>query len=274
MHELDTIYADAAKSGCTVTPHVLRRDLTMWSRALLDSLPDFIQVQLMLERTSTNLVKLSQTETERLLAHFVSQELSYRKKKGTYQGNFSVICSFIGYQARGATPTNFDVNYGYNLGYVTSVLIGNKLTGYMATIHNLKSQVEFWHASGVPLTAMMRCSHHYDSKLIVPKAHINLQSVSYRRFNEQKLAWGIQDQYKNPGPVQYDGPTANSISQSLQLESFDYLTDIQRLYDAINQITECCRPGCSSTVLRIATKNLNALSEIVHTIQETESVDK
>ena len=66
-------------------------------------------------------------------------ESGYRKKKGTYKGSFSVVCSFIGYQTRGASPSNFDIQYAYNLGYTATKLVMGGFSGYMATIGNLKA---------------------------------------------------------------------------------------------------------------------------------------
>jgi pyrophosphate--fructose-6-phosphate 1-phosphotransferase len=242
----------------------------MWSLALLESLPEYIQVQLMLQRTDANQVHLSQAETERLIAHFVDIELNYRKKKGTYRGTFSVVSSFIGYQARGAAPSNFDVTYAYNLGHVAAILAANGLSGYMATINNLKSGVDHWRPGGVPLSALMTTKNGR-GKPTVPHARVELQSASYRAYAEQKHLWAVQDMYENPGPLQFSGPTSNAITHTLQLESFDYMTRIESLYAALQDITVQCRPGCSSTVLQIATKNLTALTEILQLVHRAEA---
>ena len=65
-------------------------------------------------------------------------------------GSFSVVCSFIGYQTRGAAPSNFDINYAYNLGFAATRLILDGFSGYMATIGSLREKVEFWQPVGVP----------------------------------------------------------------------------------------------------------------------------
>ena len=224
----------------------------------------------MLQRTHANKVQLSQAETERLLAHFVDLELTYRKKKGTYTGTFSVVCSFIGYQARGALPSNFDVTYAYNLGHVATILVANGFTGYMATVSNLRAGVKDWRAGGVPISALMTTKNG-SGKPSVPSAKIDMGSPSYLAFAEGKAAWSVEDMYENPGPVQFSGPTADDISHTLQLESFDYLTHIQSLYAALQDITAQCRPGCSSTVLKIATSSLTALTDILSMVHETEA---
>jgi hypothetical protein len=72
-----------------------------------------------------------------------------------FLGSFSVVCSFIGYQTRGAAPSNFDVNYAYNLGFAATRLILDGFSGYMATIGSLRERVEDWQPAGVPITALM-----------------------------------------------------------------------------------------------------------------------
>lgn len=55
-------------------------------------------LQLCLERQSNQKVQLSQIETEKMLVHFVEQELKKRKAAGLYTGKFSAVCSYLGYQ--------------------------------------------------------------------------------------------------------------------------------------------------------------------------------
>jgi hypothetical protein len=38
---------------------------------------------------------------------------------------------------------------------------------------------------------------------------------------------------------------------------------VQALQIALDDIREACRPGCEATVLHVATKNLEALKEII-----------
>lgn len=46
----------------------------------------------------------------------LQEELERRKRVKQYEGSFNAVCSFLGYQARGSLPSNFDCNYGYSLG--------------------------------------------------------------------------------------------------------------------------------------------------------------
>ena len=72
IDEIDTAFKEAGRS---LPAAEVPSKLTLWSRALLESLPDFMQVSLLLSRGSDNKLNLNQTETERLLAHFVDIEL-------------------------------------------------------------------------------------------------------------------------------------------------------------------------------------------------------
>lgn len=270
LQELDAAYASSSegKDGPPHTAKGLKEGLTLWSRALLDSLPEYMQAQLLWQRTHANRVDLSQAETERLLAHFVDLELQHRKKMGTYNGTFSVVCSFIGYQARGAMPSNFDINYAYNLGAVTTVLVANELSGYMATLHNLKEDVAHWTAGGVPITALMTSST--DNRVAVPDSKLDLQSASYLSFARRKGEWAVQDCYENPGPLQFCGPTASLCTETLQAEEFCYLQEVGALYSALARLKEQCHPGCSSAVLRAATGSLEALAGVLDLVCRAE----
>jgi diphosphate--fructose-6-phosphate 1-phosphotransferase len=237
--------------------------LTLWSRALLQSLPDYMQSALLSLRGSDKGIKMSQAETERLLAHFVDIELSYRKKKGTYCGKFASLCSFIGYQARGSLPSNFDINFAYNLGYAATHLIKYGYNNYVVTVNNLKLPVNKWTVSGVPISAMMTIDRN---KAVIQKSCVDLNGPSYKALLTNKNYSNTIDRYANPGPVQFEGPEEiiNSIPISLSLENFDYMIDIKKLQMAFASIEQTCRPGCPNLLLQIAT---NTLTNLTNTLE-------
>lgn len=269
--ELDVAFSEVG-SAATIDTALIRSKLTIWSRALLDSLPEFMQAELLLSRGSENKTLLSQAETERMLAHFVDIELGYRKKKGTYTGSFSVVCSFIGYQARGALPSNFDVNYAYNLGFAAISLIKSGYNGYMAVINQLKQPVNEWKAHGVPLTAFLTLSNNLErsgdlGKASIKKAKVDVNGPAYSKLVEVKnnVASSTTDLYANAGPLQYFGPTelTNSVPCTIALESSDYYKDYDALKQALLHIEGSCKIGCSPSLLHIATKSLCNLQEII-----------
>lgn len=96
-------------------------ELSPWSTAAFNSLPDFTKKQLVLEREISGEIQLSQIETERLLAQLVSVELKKRKANKEYKGNFAPLCHFFGYQGRCAFPSAFDNNLGHSYGYLAGV---------------------------------------------------------------------------------------------------------------------------------------------------------
>ena len=260
--ELDQIYAEAKASNVNPSNIEVRGKLTVWSQALLSSLPDFMQVAVLRSRGTEATLPMSQAETEKLLAHFVDIELAYRKKNGTYKGSFSVICSFIGYQARGAAPSNFDVTYAYNAGFLASSLVLGGFNGYCATINNLKDHVSKWRPLGVPVTAMMT---QVNGKGVISKAFVDLNGPAYRQLAIQRERHIVNDSYRNPGPLQYMGPSelVDSVPMTLQLETCEYMENVKILQKALTKIEEACRPGCSQKSIQIVTKSLNTLTDIM-----------
>jgi hypothetical protein len=69
--------------------------------------------------------------------------------------------------------------------------------------------------------------------------------------------------YRNPGPVQFAGDTADSRLMSLELESNDYFAQLQALRVSLTAVSDACKPGCSSALLKIATKQLENLRDIM-----------
>jgi hypothetical protein len=56
-----------------------------------------MRIQLINEQEISGEVNLSQIETEKLIAHFVAQELKNRKAKKEYSGSFAPVTHFFGY---------------------------------------------------------------------------------------------------------------------------------------------------------------------------------
>lgn len=71
--------------------------LTPWSHSLFKTLPEFMKQQLLIEREMAGSIKLSQIETEKLVAYLVDEELKLRKRQGNYSGTFAPVTHFFGY---------------------------------------------------------------------------------------------------------------------------------------------------------------------------------
>jgi pyrophosphate--fructose-6-phosphate 1-phosphotransferase len=75
--------------------------------ALLQSLPQSFQAQLMLDRDPHGNVQVSQIETEKLLVEMVKARLAALTVKGNYGGKFAAITHFFGYEGRCGAPSEF-----------------------------------------------------------------------------------------------------------------------------------------------------------------------
>ena len=172
-----------------------------------------------LDRDSHGNVKVSQIETEKFIVSCVQKELDALKAQGVYTGSFNAQCHFFGYEGRCGLPSCFDTNYCYALGYNAGVLIHEGLNGMMSTISNLDAPVEAWTAGGVPVTMMMNIERRNGKdEPVIKKALVELDGLPYQRFVEQAKKWRLGDCYSFPGPIQFTGPAANVINQTLAYE--------------------------------------------------------
>lgn len=183
------------------------------------SLPKRIQDQLFLDRDPHGNVRVSQIETERLLIETVQTELENRTKAGTYSLQFTPQPLFFGYEGRCTLPSNFDCNYCYSLGCTAAMLINAKATGYICCIQNLAKPVEEWTAAGVPLAEMIHLEERGGkSKPVIEKALVDLQGKPFFEFQQNRESWKVEDDYLNPGPIQYYGPPEISENTTIILK--------------------------------------------------------
>eukprot|EP00741_Cyanophora_paradoxa_P023074 tig00021537_g22284.t1 len=196
----------------------VRGGLSPESAALFNSLPGFIERQLLLDRDPHGNVQVSKIESERLLVHFVQMELAKRRREGSYGGSFLPITHFFGYEGRCALPSNFDCNYCYTLGHVAAALVEGGFTGMMAVANNLLDPVEAWSVGGMPLTHMMnmerRAGH---AKPVIRKALVDLRSRPFKALAALRRLWLDTDAFRDPGAMQYSAPTADDVNFTLQL---------------------------------------------------------
>jgi len=188
--------AEMAEAAC--------KHISEASAKLLKSLPEGIQLQLMLERDPHGNVQVSLIETEKLLIEMVSKELKVR----AFKGKFAALNHFFGYEGRCAAPSNFDADYCYSLGYAASVLVLHDKTGYMASVRKLTSGIDNWIAGGVPTTMMMNMERrHGADKPVIQKALVDLNGKPFKYFEKLRDEWARKEDYLFPGPIQYFGPT-------------------------------------------------------------------
>lgn len=180
--------------------------LSQPSQALFDLLPDGIRQQLLLERDPHGNVQVSRIETETLLIQMTAAELKRRKALGTYGGSFQALGHFFGYEGRSGLPSAFDSEYGYSLGTAAGALLLAGATGYMASVRGVAGPVREWRAGGVPLTSLMVMEkRHGKMKPVILKALVDLKGRPMQVFREVRDSWRVEDRYRNPGPIQFQG---------------------------------------------------------------------
>ena len=187
----------------------------------LESLPDDVALQLALDRDPHGNVQVSLIETEKLLSRMVSRKLNQMRKEGKYNGKFTTLHHFFGYEGRCAAPSNYDADYCYSLGFNASRLIANGKTGYMSIIRNTTAPAAEWIAGGVPITMMMNMEKRSGKmKPVIRKALVELDGAPFREFASKRDEWAVNTCYLYPGPIQYWGPSAvcDQPTKTLALE--------------------------------------------------------
>ncbi|KAJ6799874.1 pyrophosphate--fructose 6-phosphate 1-phosphotransferase subunit alpha-like isoform X3 [Iris pallida] len=245
--------------------------LSPWAYALFEYLPPFIRKQLLLHPESDESAQLSQIETEKLLAHLVEVEMNKRTKEGTYKGKkFNAICHFFGYQARGSLPSKFDCDYAYVLGHICYHILAAGLNGYMATVTNLKHPVNKWRCGATPITAMMTVKRYSRGPGATPigkpalhPATIDLKGKSYELLRQKASSFLMDDMYRNPGPLQFEGPGADIKPFCLGMEDQDYMGRIKKIHDYLDKIRSIVKPGCSQDVLKAALTSMASVTEVL-----------
>lgn len=181
--------------------------LSQENAAIYASLPLGVARQLSLDRDPHGNVQVSLIETEKLLSEMVTNRLQGLAEKGQYDGKFSALHHFFGYEGRCADPTNFDADYCYALGFNAAQLIKSGVTGYMSSIRNLTKPSVQWIAGGIPITMMMNMERrHGEMKPVIQKALVKLDGGPFKKFAAKREKWAKETSYVYPGPIQYFGP--------------------------------------------------------------------
>ncbi|KAI3730257.1 hypothetical protein L1987_61426 [Smallanthus sonchifolius] len=245
--------------------------LSPWASALFQFLPPFIREELLLYPASDDSAQLSQIETEKLLAVLVEAEMSKRLKEGTYKGKkFTAICHFLGYQARGSLPSKFDCDYAYVLGHICYHILAAGLNGYMATVTNLKDSLSKWRCGAAPITAMMAVKEYGRAsgsmtigKPVVHPATVDLRGKVYEVLRQNATKFLMEDVYRNPGPLQFDGPGAESRTVSLHIQDLDYMGRIKELNAYLDKVRSIVKPGCSQDILKAALSAMSSVADVL-----------
>jgi pyrophosphate--fructose-6-phosphate 1-phosphotransferase len=226
INELNDIVAKEAEDFTALSSFIdqlywLQRKLSPESYKLLQSLPPEIAKEFLMDRDPHGNVQVSRIETEKLLMGMVEKKLHSLKQNGLYEGKFSPLTHFFGYEGRCAFPSNFDTDYCYSLGFGAFVLIASGLTGYLSSVRNLTASASEWIAGGVPLTMMMNMEQRHGSKKpVIKKALVELDGKPFKAFDANRDAWAVKTSFLFPGAIQYFGPpeVSDQPTKTLTLE--------------------------------------------------------
>ena len=188
------------------------------------SLPLGVARQLTLDRDPHGNVQVSLIETEKLLSEMVGRRLEEMRAAGQYNGKFSPLHHFFGYEGRCAAPSNFDADYCYALGFNAAWLIDAGVTGYISSLRNLTKPSVQWLAGGVPISMMFNMERrHGEMKPVIQKALVRLDGAPFQRFAAKRDSWAINSAYVYPGPIQYWGPAdvCDQCTMTLKYEHLD-----------------------------------------------------
>ena len=208
---------------------IIENTLSSENASVFKSLPALIKSQLLMDRDPHGNVQVSKIETEKLLISMIEEKLAGLKKEGKFSGKFSTQSHFFGYEGRCAFPSNFDADYCYSLGFNAFALINFGLTGYLSSVRNLTEPANDWIAGGVPLTMMMNMERrHGEMKPVIKKALVELDGPVFKKLEENREDWALNDRYLFPGAIQYFGPSSvcDITTVTLQLESEAKLTKV------------------------------------------------
>ena len=193
--------------------NTVKEQLTENSRHVFDFLPEAIRKQLLLDRDPHGNVQVAKIETERLLMLLLASELP---KRG-YQHAFYPQSHYFGYEGRSALPSNFDATYCYALGQTASALIRYNFTGCMAVCRGLRRKPEHWQPAGCPLAAMMNTERRKGKDVaVIKKALVETDSPIFKAFERWREHWMINDSFRSPGPIQFDGVGEDALSYLLK----------------------------------------------------------
>ena len=199
----------------------IEKGLTSESMDVFKILPVAIQQQLFLERDPHGNVQVSLIESEKLFSALVKDKLEERRANGAFNGKFSPLHHFLGYEGRCAFPSNFDADYCYSLGYNAFMLIQYGYNGYLSKISNLSKPSDEWVAGGMPITKMMNIERrHGEDKPVIKKALVELDGKPFKYFEAHREEWAQETSYTYPGAIQYYGPSevCDLTTRTLALE--------------------------------------------------------
>jgi hypothetical protein len=117
---------------------------------------------------------------------------------------------------------------------------------------------------GIPISSLMVAGDLLTKLPHLPTAKVSMTGTARRALREGTARWETEEEYVNPGPCQFSGPTAEQRPEALVLQNDPgYLQRLSTLYKQFDTLRGACLPGCPAPMLDIATQSLHTLNDIV-----------
>lgn len=267
IHELSTLIGEINELIADgVKDEDIANGLTPWSAALYRVLPTIVQKQLLKERESRGNIQLSQISSEKLFAELVRDELARRKEHGKYAGTFTPVTNYLGYKERCSLPSNFDCDLAYSCGRAAAALVGVGATGCLATVYNLTNEPKDWKVIGLPLSMIMNEKPDNQGRAYIAPSKIILHGEAYKEFKNNEKKWELDDDYTNPGPLQFKGEGSTKNTKSLYYEERNHLDRVLKLKEDITSVMNVIKPGVRQNVLCVVESNVESMKKVIDMI--------
>ncbi|AQL03428.1 Pyrophosphate--fructose 6-phosphate 1-phosphotransferase subunit alpha [Zea mays] len=100
-------------------------------------------------------------------------------------------------------------------------------------------------------------------KPAVHMASVDLKGKAYELLRQNSSSFMMEDIYRNPGPLQFEGSGADTKPISLCVEDQDYMGRIKKLQEYLEKVKSIVKPGCSQDVLKAAVSAMASVTEML-----------
>ncbi|CAK0802524.1 unnamed protein product [Prorocentrum cordatum] len=186
-----------------------RESLPPELRTFFEMLPADVCHALVLRTDVHGMPMLLPQETERELGSLVTRCLSRRRSQGEPTvDNFDQQPHSLRHIAVSPMPTLFDCQLGYALGHVAGALVQARKNGYAASMRDVLSEPTRWVPCAVPLAWLLRPGP--DGAPAVLRRQLTPEDALLSVWCAVRDRWRWQLSCRQPGPVQFWGPSSSS----------------------------------------------------------------
>lgn len=208
--------------------------------AIFEHIPRDVQYELCFggRERQTHKVDLSSLSTERILLRFVEIELERRRRLELVpHGFFKGVAYPVSHQVRSATPTDFDCDLAYTLGWGAGQLLRLGRTALLVHASCLEQPVHNWRVGGIPFPSLLQMEvspETAENRISAAVSHLLKKGV------ERPFQWLPEPKDRSTvhhGPLQFWGPTAKRVSRTTWHMESQPLQDPTRL---LREVSELC----------------------------------